>query len=408
MILDIVLFCGVMEATRYYNFLQLRNKLRVNQTPLSKHFDRNEWFNFCVNIVARDTNHFKRMMEHLFWNKPFNEIDKESMKLGLYTIASGSELHDVYNASYKLITDRMVEFRNTAHFRRDTLLPFIRINNLTTNHMPSQPLFQIYPIHFCFQMMRLYGDISLSKWSLCEKENGIVFYRKKPNNPTSNKKLLFFHGLGLGVVPYLSFINKFADFYGEIIIVEFPGISRNAYDKMYYPTAEEIVDTIANEFAPNDVVDAIGHSYGSVILSYLANKKPTFLNKRVYLDTFAFFPDSVKFWPQVFKPITVSYIFGLFGNMRFGKALSEIMFAEQWHQHLIHNATYYYEYCNLEYNLNETTMIIVGAKDHLINAYNIQRYMEEYYPKVDIRVIPDGRHGDAIQYADEIAEFIRK
>jgi pimeloyl-ACP methyl ester carboxylesterase len=402
----IVLFCGAIEANRYYNFAQLRDRLRLNKTPLSANFDRREWFGFFVERATRDIPAFRRMMEYAFWNTPFHEIDKESMKVALYTLASGSELHDINDTDYKRLADKIVETMSDSDIQRDELIPFIRINNLTINHVPSTPLFQIYPVHLIFQMGRLYGDISLREWTRREKENGFVFHRRTFDKQKTNK-LLFLHGVGLGVVPYLKFINKFAGLYGEIIIVEFPGISRNTYEKSYYPTAQEIVDTIVNEFViGHDVVDAIGHSYGSLVLSYIANKAPRLLNKRVYLDTPAFFPDSVKFWPQVFRPITWSYIFDLIQKRNFAKAMREFIFAEQWNQHLMHNATYFYEYCNLEYNLDANTMILLGAKDNFINAYNIQRYMEEYYPNVVIQVDPKGRHGDAIRKVDEIVKFI--
>jgi len=406
----IVLFCGAIEANRYYNFIQLRGKLRQNQTPLSANFNRREWFGFFIERATRDVPAFRRMMEHLFWNTPFHEIDKESMKVGLYTIASASELHDYYDKDYKQITDKIVEtMSDSSDIHRDELMPFIRINNLTTNHVPTTPLFQVYPIHLLFQLGRLYGDISLRDWTRGEKENGLVVYRRTFDKQKKNK-LLFLHGVGLGVVPYLKFINKFAALYGEIIIVEFPGISLHPCDKSYYPAAQEIVETIVNEFAEGDLVDAIGHSYGSLVLSYIANKAPRLLNKRVYLDTPAFFPETVNFWPHVFKPITWSYIFNLLLKRKYAKAISEFIFAEQWNQHLMHNATYFYEYCNLEYNLDENTLILIGAKDHLIasldGAYNIQHYIEEYYPKVRIQVDPKGRHGDAVKKVDEILKFL--
>jgi pimeloyl-ACP methyl ester carboxylesterase len=401
----IVLFCGAIEANRYYNFAQLRDRLRANQTPLSANFNRSEWFGFCIDRATRDIPMFRRMMEYAFWNKPFDQIDKESMKIALYTLSSGSELHDHYDNDCKQITDKIVDTMSDSDIRREGLMPFIRINNLTTNHVQTTPLFQIYPIHFLFQMARLYGDISLRLWARKEKENGLLFYRVQCNTKKKNK-LLFFHGLGLGVVPYLKFISKFRSLYGEIIIVEFPGISRNTYDKSYYPTVQEIVETIVNEFAEGDVIDAIGHSYGSLVLSYIANKAPRFLNKRVYLDTPTFFPETVNFWPHVFKPITWSYIFGLIAKRKYAKALSEFIFAEQWNQHLMRNATSFYEYCNLEYNLDENTLILIGAKDHFINAYTIQSYIEEYYPKVRIQVDPKGRHGDAVKKVDEIMKFL--
>jgi pimeloyl-ACP methyl ester carboxylesterase len=404
--LGIALFCGAIEANRYYNFIKLRDKLRQNQTPLSADFDRREWFGFFIERATRDVPAFQRMMEYAFWNTPFHEIDKESMKIALYTLASGSEWSENYDRGYKKITDRIVDTLNDSVIHREKLLPFIRINNLKTNHVPSTPLFQIFPIHLCFQAARLYGDISLREWTRKQDDNGLVFHRRRCN-PNKQNKLLFFHGLGLGAVPYLDFIHKFTDLYGEIIIVEFPGISRNTYEKSYYPTPQEIVETIVNELGEGLVIDAIGHSYGSIILSYIANKAPQFLNKRVYLDTPAFFPDTLNFWPQVFKPIAWSDILQLVAKRKFAKAFSEFIFAEQWNQHLMHNATIFYEYCNLEYNLDEKTLIILGAKDPLIKARNIQSYIKKYYPKVAITVCRNGRHGDAIKLSDEIILFMK-
>ncbi len=97
----------LLEAFRYNEFIMLRDMLRLNQTPISANFDRDKWFNFVCKKIKNDPDNFKRMMIYLFWNKPYDEIDKDSMKVGLFTIATACEIHDI-NSKRNLVNKRRI------------------------------------------------------------------------------------------------------------------------------------------------------------------------------------------------------------------------------------------------------------------------------------------------------------
>jgi pimeloyl-ACP methyl ester carboxylesterase len=364
-----------------------------------------DWFTFFTRRALGDQDMLKHFIEHLFWNKKFEDIDAASMKMGLATVATGCELFEPCDELqfYKSITDRIVETICVNCKTTDNLLPFARINNLHTNHIPTTPLFRIYPVHLLGAIARLYGDIRLSKYAKYSLNHGITLYRQMTPN---KRKLLFIHGIGLGLVPYLNFIDKLecADY--ELVLVELTGISGQNVDADYYPTAQQIVETIVNEFDGNDVVDGIGHSAGTIVLSYITNQQPEFLRKRVFIDTPVFFPDTTKFWPILFEPVTWTKIIKLMSQGKYIRAASDFIFAEQWNQHLTHNSTYFYEYCNREYNLDENTLILLGEYDHFINPRTIETYIKQHYPNVYIYVFDRYKHGDATHRMDYIRKHL--
>ena len=426
------LFYLSIEANRYCAFAYTRDRLWANQTPLSDNFNRFDWFMFFMERMLRDNSSFQHIIEHIFWNVPYRQIDKRSLKRGLFTIASGGELHDQFEQKeyYRSVVERVVDvvYDEVVHDEvvddsaTAVLLPFVRINNTTTNHAPASPLFRILPIQLGWSVFRTFGQYYwLSSYTTHRLEHGLVMYRRHvsernfkpgPGRAPTRNKLLFIHGVGIGVFSYMSFIDRICSMNDvEIVLLELPGVSGTEVES--YPTAQQLVDTVVGQFEDDDIVDGIGHSYGSLVLSYITNQRPNFLRKRIFIDTPVFFPDSTKFWPVVFRPITWSHLYaGLASPFRSGRpmrAMSDFIFSEQWTQHLIHNATYFYEYCNREIGLDHNTLILLGGRDHFVSPYEIERYMRRYHPSVVVRVVDRFRHGDVIGdvgETDYVSRFI--
>lgn len=434
MAIGLALFYLTLELNRYCSFCSTRDRLWASQTPLSENFNRGDWFVFVMERLLRDRSSFQRIIEHLFWNVPYQQIDKCSLKRGLFTIASGGEHHDEFENKefFKSIVERVVDIITDSESdavsastppTMSALMPFARINNTTTNHTPSAPLFRIFPFRLGWLMFRTFGQHwLLSKYSSHKLEHGLVMYRRTNDGPLPRQsprqsprqrprhKLLFIHGIGIGVFSYLSFIDRICSRTDdvEIVLLELPGVSGANTDIESFPTAQQIVETVVGAFEEDDIVDGIGHSYGSLVLSYITNQRPYFLRKRIFIDTPVFFPDNTKFWPSVFRPITWSALFWLLSTGRFARALSDFIFSEQWSQQLIHNSTYFYEFCNREIGLDENTMILLGERDRFISPFEIKRYFERYHPSVLVRVFDKYRHGDAIcaKTADMVSEYV--
>ena len=82
------------------------------------------------------------------------------------------------------------------------------------------------------------------------------------------------HGVGFGSVPYL-FFNKELSQTNSLLLIELPGTSGYYPKKKIFPRPDEIVISVleATKYFQIKKMDAIGHSYGAIVLTYLVNSQ---------------------------------------------------------------------------------------------------------------------------------------
>ncbi len=428
---------SIIEYCRYRWFIQKKERLKNVITPLSRKFNHDEWFSFFIEkFELLDSNEFQLFIENIFWNLPIKHIEPHRIIEAITVLSIGCELVDapekigeqklhIYEEKiHQIVTALLVKHKSSfvdkPELKPNELIcklskPFIRINHAKIENGQPTPVFQPIPLSLLFNSYRLYGNCRLQYNGFIQSQKpyycGLTFWVKTINNNSQNNKtLLFLHGLGCGIVPYIDFIisliesKELKNQYSQIILVELPGISRlNQFD--VFPTTSQIVDTIVsftkmttnNNNNNNQIIDAIGHSIGSIVLSYITNQQPDFLHKRIYIDSFAFFPGSTKFWEFAFSIFSFEKIMRtIIFDKKPLNAISQLLFLEFYHQQLIHNSITYHEYCNREINLDEKTMILCGGKDIFVSSHQVYKYIQKYYPKVKISYYEKDRHGELL------------
>lgn len=136
----------------------------------------------------------------------------------------------------------------------------------------------LIPIQILYKLYHWYKHLVLIKdgFKYTELDKNILIYTKPSNR---DNIVIFFHGLGFGLIPYISFLNKLTKC-GTLISVELPNISKN---KTYYPnpTHHEIIKIITqfikNKY-PKKNINIILHSYGTTFMKSI-------LNSDIKLDT---------------------------------------------------------------------------------------------------------------------------
>jgi pimeloyl-ACP methyl ester carboxylesterase len=389
-----------IETYRYIRFIRTRDWLRVSQTPPSNDFSHDEWFHFFISRIKRNPHIFQKFMEYIFWNRPYETIDVASINACLLTLSSGCEISQMHKFicdkarinTYKEIVKEIVKkhtFNNPK--RSDELLYFIRINDPEINHSPAIPLFRPMPVSLAFRCLRYYGDMRFynNGYTYKKTDNGFVLWIKETNR--DGKTLCFFHGLGFGAIPYFTIIERIAkqNSYDNIIFVEIPGISGNSYPKSKI-TSQEIANVILENIEMYKIIDVISHSYGTCVLTYIENRYPDFFRKSVYIDPICFFPCNTKFWPITFKQMK------WLTDKRRLISVNELFFSEQYHSHLIHNSSYFYEFTNREKKMTKNTMILLGGKDILIDSREIYEYIQTNYPDVILHYFENDKHGSCL------------
>ena len=452
-----------IEYYRYRQFVKTKERLKNTITPLSDNFDNEKWFSFFTEkIQLLQPEEFKLLIENIFWNAPLKYIEYFRIIDALLIMSLGCEKEDMSNKwsekeieKYKGRIEKILftffnknrDLVNNSVIRNHILLPiyskevvqklnkpFIRIHHSKIHNLEPTPIFFPLPLTMIFKTIRYYGNNKLyfHRFVPYTYHYGITFWIKKiatTNNMNINintnkktKSLLFFHGMGIGVVPYLDFIIQLCSLtkneYSHIILIEMPGISwRNNFD--VFPTMQQIANTIFTFMKMNMLettyIDAIGHSYGTTILSYITNQYPNFLHKKVYIDGIVFFPGITKYYEFVFSRYTWKDILH---TLMYGKpliAISQLLFSELYNKQIIHNICYMPEYCNNEKNLDENTMIILGEKDIFVSSLTIEKYMKTYYPSVKTYLFKNNKHGDFLlnypchqQYLDIVSKHLQE
>jgi hypothetical protein len=113
-----------------------------------------------------------------------------------------------------------------------------------------------------------------------------IKYNKAADNKTP---LVFFHGLGFGIIPYISKILQFSVDRKTLILPEYPNFSYDLY-KFPPPSNDNIVSSLYNTLVKLDIdlVDTIGHSYGALVMNIFQVKYPHICDYKTYIEPMSF------------------------------------------------------------------------------------------------------------------------
>lgn len=131
------------------------------------------------------------------------------------------------------------------------------------------------------------GTVSLWNEGFTRHRSGVFDYWVRiPETDEGRQRtpVVFVHGIGVGLVMYLNLIKSLMKFDCPIICVELPFISSNIAPKV--PSISEQVssmETICNRWGFRQAM-FVGHSYGSVMLSWMAQHLPSRVAGLVFVD----------------------------------------------------------------------------------------------------------------------------
>jgi len=135
-------------------------------------------------------------------------------------------------------------------------------------------------------------------WSLGFQKysaGSLDYWHRKANKEASaahpkKEPVVFCHGLGVGVLPYIGFLSKIisANVTDEIFCVELPHISMRI--KREVPSAAELVVNITGMLEAWHIKAAhfIGHSFGSVVMAWVTQKAKHLIVRATFLDPVVF------------------------------------------------------------------------------------------------------------------------
>ena len=197
--------------------------------------------------------------------------------------------------------------------------------------------------------------------------------------------LVFIHGFGMGILPYITKINNLSHT-RTIIIPEIPNISYDLY-KMPPPSIDNIINVIYDILLKLNItrIDIMGHSFGTNVLNAFQQKYPHMCNYKTYAEPTCFYIQQPQLSLVVYKPYPISF--------NFKYVLNIFVFRDQYVQYITKRCIFGEQ--SLIENFDKKTTIILAKYDYLLPATHIYDYIRTYYPNVNI-FMTNGNHGSWI------------
>lgn len=290
------------------------------------------------------------------------------------------------------------------------------------------PYFKPLLILGIIKMIKILGSLSLWRKGFVSilGDHGMNYIVKKYQSADqdvaskSNRTLLFFHGIGIGITPYINFVDIFQS-YDQVIIVELPNIGYGRYVEDY-PSSRLMCESVLNHLTTHnpDVcknitfnpakIDLAGHSYGSLLVSYLLRSKrftDTINYDKVYLL------DSICFQESTYKPCRVMLFnlkqFVTFERTNVFGSIKEIMktierviqylliFGDIETQIVIKRTMFLNELSFPIEMLRENVMVVIAEFDMFINTSEVVNILKT--TPVKLMVMKDTCHADMVMIA---------
>lgn len=286
------------------------------------------------------------------------------------------------NSIIKVIKPRLSTLNNDTNKKTNTIWKssMVMTTKLDIVHKP----YTFYILMYFVRRVFNYYMYTLGFTNIIDPTTNLRLWIKYNNTVENKTPLVFIHGVGLGIIPYIGKICQLS--INRILIVpELPNMSYDLY-KFPPPSNESIVVSLYNTLVKLGIrlVDIIGHSHGSTMMNIFQIRYPHMCNYKTYAEPNCFcihlpilanvgykFPSTKKYnildyilWSFVFRDMYVQY------------SVKRGIFAEH----------------GLLKNLDNKTHIILAKDDYVIPSFHIHKYITAHHPDVNVTVV-EGDHG---------------
>lgn len=204
---------------------------------------------------------------------------------------------------------------------------------------------------------------------------------------------VFCHGIGADVVPYMHFVHGLisSEPRAACFLVSLPHISMRITTQV--PSSAELVACLAEMLAiwGHDNAHFVGHSFGSVVLAWVARRAPELMCMATFIDPVCFL---------LIKP-DVCYNF-IYRQPRTPLELFIQYFAarELFIAHSLSRNFFWFENILWAEQLGDTpTLVVLSGQDAIVPAHSVLRYLTAFKKQRSVSTLrvlwfPDLGHGD--------------
>lgn len=158
---------------------------------------------------------------------------------------------------------------------------------------PLRPLYRPFIYYCIIECCYLICSLILMRMGFKKIKVGKVegwFYPGKGSKKRNIKPFVFFHGVGVGLIPYVHFIHKIQGD-SPILLLELNFIaSRLSFD---IPSTESIAETVKEVLKPHlknsEKIILCGHSFGTIAVGWVLRSLPhSLIHSTIFIDPVCF------------------------------------------------------------------------------------------------------------------------
>lgn len=391
----LILLC-IIELYNYFKYIKLYyyyNNLQIKHKKLPKICI--EWL---IKLSKRQPN--KRLFLNNLYTKELSNKDriyKSDIKKFVYNnillIGVKETKYDeiIFKKFYNIFKKNIID--DDQNIRLDYKIVNYSNDNIT-------PIYKPIILYGLIKTYRLIGMTKMKfKGFKSELYDGIYIHYKIKNK--NKLPILFFHGLGVGLVPYLNFLEDY-----DVIAPELPNLSNSNFTTNIF-SLDKYVSSIIRWLKKKGVykVDIMGHSFGTIIVNYMLGyykiKNPKFLikfRKKIYLEPVCFNCMSSTINRICYDKYKWNFNRSILSN------INKLIFYYFIQKDIYIQATmkrFILPFEIFEYNIkmNKNTCILLSGKDSIIKSKYLVDYIKTYWRNNINLIYNENEHHGSIIYS---------
>jgi len=222
--------------------------------------------------------------------------------------------------------------------------------------------------------------------------NGLTYWYSKRDGfagPQKTSPVLFFHGLGVGLIPYVALLRTLAK-QRSVIVVEQPWIAMSLdFDVPSPESFLENVRLLLKRFSPNGAACVVGHSYGSVPAAWMCHQMPEAVQELLLLDPVSMLlaePTTVRTMLYSDRSSWAGWFSWYFVSGEVGTA------------YVLRRHFHWYNQVLFASDINRVTrsLVVLGGSDHIVPSTSIAEHLECIGTHAEVLLLDGFHHGQLL------------
>jgi len=230
------------------------------------------------------------------------------------------------------------------------------------------------------------------------------YWVRMPESEEARARLpiVFVHGVGVGLVTYMGFVRKLIANDCPILCLELPFVSMSLDAKV--PSIDQQVASVRAMLDREgfDAATFVGHSYGSVMLSWMVQHAPERVASVVFID------------PIVIMLNLKSTLYNFLYRHSTNGKISDLVGSELFLNHALRRHFWWYRNIIWAQDMHDEgipSMVIVSENDEIVPSAEVAQHIQDFDRRMEGRslvkhvTIEDGSHGDML-FDDEVQDRV--